>query len=211
MSCSTFLVVGLGNPGEQYTTTRHNVGWLLVDELSDRWKCPLATNKWQALSGKTQLNGYSLILLKPMTFMNLSGRALVECMSFYKIPPHCVLILHDDLDVPKSQTKLVAGGGHGGHNGIRSIAQLTGETDFYRLKYGIGRPGKDGVHPDMPVEKYVLSAMNADELRDVISVVDKLEAGIHFLAKGEPPRAMNLINSKNNPLTDRLTSGKSLQ
>ncbi len=195
MSDSDFLIVGLGNPGPQYKDTRHNVGFIAVDELARHWGDSLSSTKWDASFCRLSRWDVTMTLIKPMTFMNLSGRAVVEFANFYKISATNILVIHDDLDMHPGRLKLVRGGGAGGHNGIRSMTQSLGSNDFYRLKIGIGRPGKGGVHADFPVDKYVLSSMAGDELDLLYDRVDNIEDGLRLFVSEGPARAMSLINS----------------
>jgi len=195
MADTEYLVVGLGNPGQKYDDTRHNVGFIIVDELARRWGTELSLEKWQARSCRVSRWGSRLNLVKPMTFMNLSGRAVAEFVRFYKVEIENIVVIHDDLDMHPGRLKLVRGGGAGGHNGIRSMGQSLGSNNFYRLKVGIGRPGKGDVHPDFPVDKYVLSSMSSEELALVNERVDSIEAGLEFLVTEGPARAMSLLNS----------------
>ncbi len=195
MSSQDFLIVGLGNPGRQYETTRHNVGFMVVDELAGRWGQPVVTAKWDAVSCKLSRWGSRLTMIKPQTFMNRSGRAVVEAVNFFKIPLENILVIHDDLDMHPGRLKLVLGGGAGGHNGIRSLCGALPSSSFYRLKIGIGRPGQGGVHGDFPVDRYVLSGMSDDELSLLEKRYDIIEEGVRRFIVDGPAKAMNLINS----------------
>ncbi len=195
MSLPEYLIVGLGNPGSKYTDTRHNVGFIAVDELARRWKESLSTEKWNALSCRMVQWDCRLTLIKPVTFMNLSGRAVAEYAKFYKIPVQNIIVVHDDLDMHPGRLKLVRGGGAGGHNGIKSITQSLGSNEFFRLKIGIGRPGKGDVHADFPVEKYVLSVMSAEEASLLEDRIASIEEGIRMFINDGPAKAMSIINS----------------
>jgi PTH1 family peptidyl-tRNA hydrolase len=195
MSEGDYLIVGLGNPGDSYKQTRHNIGFLIVDELARRWDAVLSAEKWQAHSARISLDGRRVSLLKPVTFMNLSGRAVALYAEYFKVLADHILVIHDDIDMPPGRLKLVAGGGAGGHNGIRSLVQSLATSDFLRLKVGIGRPGREGVHPDIPVERYVLSPLSEAEKQLLDERMDILEKGIRSLLAEGPARAMNLINS----------------
>jgi len=189
------LIVGLGNPGEQYCSNRHNIGFLIVDELAERWNVSIAKEKWHANYTSLSHSGRKLHVLKPMTFMNLSGKAVVQHYRFFKMEPTQLLVIHDDLDMASGRIKLVKGGGAGGHNGIKSIVDTLGTKDFFRLKIGIGRPGKGDVHQDFPVEKYVLSNLSDVEMDIFKSRFDDLEKGLGLFVQGESGRAMTLLNS----------------
>lgn len=195
MSSNDLLIVGLGNPGVKYENTRHNVGFLLLDELARRWGGAPETEKWRSLSCRISRWGRRLTLVKPQTYMNRSGQAVSEIAGFFKVLPENIIVIHDDLDMHPGRLKLVFGGGAGGHNGIRSITQSLGSNGFYRLKVGIGRPGQGEVHPDVPVENYVLSALTRDEKALLDERITYVEDGLrHFIEDG-PSRAMSLINS----------------
>ncbi len=194
MAQTDFVIVGLGNPGQPYTDTRHNAGFLVVDELARRWGCTLATEKWHARFCRLDRWGRGIALLEPLTFMNLSGKAVAEFVRFYKIEPTSIVVIHDDIDMAPGRLKLVYGGGAGGHNGIKSISQSLGSGEYYRLKVGIGRPGKGDVHPQVPVESYVLSPFGATEYGDLLTRIPLIEEGLEFLTAANPAKSMNLLN-----------------
>lgn len=136
------LLVGLGNPGPKYELTRHNAGFLILDLIAVGAKIPWegGSNKFGGEIAKGTFNGQTCVFLKPMTFMNLSGRSVRAVTSFFKIEPKDVICLHDELDVPAGKVKARVGGGAGGHNGIRSMIEELGSADFHRIKLGIGKP-----------------------------------------------------------------------
>jgi len=134
------LIVGLGNPGPQYEKTRHNIGFMVVDAIARAHNIDLSKNKFNAVYGTGEIDQTPCVLLKPQTFMNLSGRSLVPALAFYQVPIKKVIVIHDELDIPYGQIRLKTGGGHAGHNGLRSIIELTGSADFMRVRMGIGRP-----------------------------------------------------------------------
>jgi len=195
MADNEFLFVGLGNPGKKYSDTRHNVGFLVVDEIARRWGETITSEKWEAQFCRLSRWGARLTLIKPMTYMNLSGKAVADFVNFYRIPIGNIVVIHDDLDMHPGRLKLVTGGGAGGHNGIRSITQHLGDNGFHRLKIGIGRPGKNGVHSDFPVDQYVLSAMSPEEVECMHDRISSIEDGLKFLVSDGPSRAMSLVNS----------------
>jgi PTH1 family peptidyl-tRNA hydrolase len=163
--------------------------------LAQRHDCQINLEKWQAAWNRTVLFGKKVYLIKPQTYMNLSGKAVAKFVDFYKIPLQNLLVIHDDLDMRPGRIKLLMGGGHGGHNGIRSLVQYLGGSDFYRLKIGIGRPGQRGVHPDVAVEDYVLSKFLLEEKKLVANRMDPVIQGIQCFLQNEVGRAMNLLNS----------------
>lgn len=195
MDKDIFLVVGLGNPGSEYAATRHNIGFMVVDELARRFGVSVDQEKWQAHSVQLVLWGSKVCLLKPDTFMNLSGKAVARYVDFYKVSPEQILVVHDDIDMEPGRVKLVAGGGAGGHNGIRSLIQYLGTKDFPRLKLGIGRPGKLNLYSGMPVEKYVLAPFAQDEKILLEQRMDVIEKGLEYLVRDGIAKAMNLLNS----------------
>src|ERR671929_14461 len=168
------LVVGLGNPGREYARTRHNVGWMVVDEVARR----LAASFRSKFSGKlaeARLDGLKLALLEPETYMNESGRSIAAAVRFFKTPVTDVLVVHDDVDLEEGRLQARAGGGLAGHNGLRSIAQSLGSQDFLRLRIGVGRPGRGDPRS---VANYVLSPfepeVDVDEL--IARAADAVEA-----------------------------------
>ncbi len=147
------LVVGLGNPGREYARNRHNVGWMVVDELAKRhdggWR-----SKFSGQLAEIRLDGHKLALLKPQTFMNESGTSVGAAMRFFKLDPDAVLVVHDEGDLDRGRLQLRLGGGLGGHNGLKSIAQHLKTQDFLRLRVGVGRPGRGDPRP---LADYVLA------------------------------------------------------
>jgi peptidyl-tRNA hydrolase, PTH1 family len=194
MGAGDHLIVGLGNPGPQYCQNRHNIGFMIVDELAGRWGKAVLQERWQALATSLFICGTKVHLIKPVTFMNRSGKAVVEYYRFFKIMPDRLLVIHDDLDMASGRIKLVRGGGSGGHNGIKSLVESLGTNDFFRLKIGIGRPGKGDVHPSFPVDKFVLSDFGLEETALMASRYADLERGVRAFLEGGPEKAMGLLN-----------------
>jgi len=155
------LIVGLGNPGPKYETTRHNAGFLVLDELAERFNLPWEGTQFSAEISRGDVLGEKCLLIKPQTFMNRSGLSVGAAMRFFKIPAGDVVVLHDDLDVPKGTVRARVGGGHGGHNGIRSMITETGVADFHRIKLGIGKSD----NPAMEVTDWVLGRFSDEELK----------------------------------------------
>jgi peptidyl-tRNA hydrolase, PTH1 family len=195
MGEETFIVVGLGNPGEQYNGTRHNIGFMIIDELARRCHCSLTQEKWDSFFVRASLFGTKVCLIKPLVYMNLSGKAVARYVDFYKTPLHRLLVVHDDLDMKPGRIKMVSGGGSGGHNGIRSLIQHLGDKNFFRLKIGIGRPGQGAIHSDMPVEHYVLAQLSGEDREVIAGRVDSLIQGIEYFLQDDAGKAMNLLNS----------------
>jgi peptidyl-tRNA hydrolase, PTH1 family len=171
------LVAGLGNPGREYERTRHNVGWLVVDELAHRHGGSFRS-KFSGRLAETRLDELRLALLKPETYMNESGRSLGAAARFFKVEPASLLVVHDDVDLEPGRLQARVGGGLAGHNGLRSIAQALGSQDFLRLRIGVGRPGRGDRRG---VADYVLSPFEADE--DVDALVARSADAVETLAR----------------------------
>lgn len=170
-----WLVVGLGNPGPEYKGTRHNVGFELIDRLAERNKIKLDRSKHQARLGVGTLFETSVVLVKPLTFMNLSGRAVAPLMREYGLKPDRVLVIADDTDLPPGRVRLRAEGSAGGHNGHKSLIQTLGTQTYPRLKIGIGRTSKD------ETIDHVLGPFHPDERPDIDAAFKRCEAAIETL------------------------------
>lgn len=162
------LIVGLGNPGRQYEHTRHNVGFDTIDELSKRLNIPLSQSKWKGLYGIGQASGQKVLLLKPLTFMNLSGEAVRAVIDYYQIEIEDLLIIYDDLDLPVGKIRLRQKGSPGGHNGIKSIVAHLGTQEFNRIRIGIDRP-----EPGVSIIDYVLGRFRPDESAAIQAALEK--------------------------------------
>jgi peptidyl-tRNA hydrolase, PTH1 family len=154
------MVAGLGNPGREHESDRHNVGWLVVDELARRHGAPAFRSKFSGRLAEGRIGGHRVALLKPETYMNDSGRSIGAATRFFKVPLGQLLVVHDDVDLDVGRVQMRLGGGLAGHNGLRSISQALGTQDFLRLRIGVGRPGR-GDQRD--VASYVLSAFEPDD------------------------------------------------
>jgi len=186
-----FLLAGLGNPGSKYTGTRHNIGFMMLDYLASKYNLTFVDSKYQARQVKTVLWHASMILLKPETYMNLSGTAVAAMANFFKIENTNIFVVHDDLDLELGRIRISAGGGDGGHKGIRSIISSLGTKEFTRLRIGIGRPALP-----IPPERYVLSKFDAEELALIEQQLPLAEEGLQLLVKEGVTAAMNGINPK---------------
>jgi len=160
------LIVGLGNPGKKYQSTRHNIGFTLVDALAKKYEFPSYQNKFQSEYCEGSITGFKVKLLKPQTYMNESGIAVLEASKFFKIESTDILVIHDELDLELTKIKIKIGGGNGGHNGLKSMDIHIGEN-YKRMRFGIGHPGIK----DM-VSSYVLSKFNANEQKLVDKELD---------------------------------------
>lgn len=173
------LIVGLGNPGDKYKFTRHNAGFMALDYLSYQWNFDFKfESKFNGEIAKTNYEGESTILLKPHTFMNLSGQSIITVMNFYKIQREDILVIYDDLAMPIGKLRFRAKGSDGGHNGIKSIIQvLGGNNNFDRLKIGIGP------QPSLPSEVFVLQNFNEEQLKEIKNVLKTTQSAIEAYLK----------------------------
>lgn len=183
------LVVGLGNPGEKYTSTRHNVGFMVVDFLAERYQISVDKIKFRSLTGKGIVAGEQAMITKPQTFMNLSGEAVRPLFSYIDIEKEDVIVIHDDLDLEFGRIKIKSGGGHGGHNGIRSIISHLGNKDFIRVRVGIGKPP-----PRWNVSNYVLSPFSADESKELHHILERSADAVEAIIRDGALLAMNRFN-----------------
>ena len=180
------LFVGLGNPGEKYSQNRHNIGFMVLDRISESGFTPWKS-KFQGQVSEGRIGREKVILLKPATFMNLSGQSVGEAMRFYKLCPDDVTVFHDELDLAPGKVRLKTGGGHAGHNGLRSLHQHIG-PDYHRVRIGIGHPG----HKDK-VARYVLHDFAKSDAAWQDDLLRGVEDGVEKLAAGEGPKFLNAI------------------
>jgi PTH1 family peptidyl-tRNA hydrolase len=187
-----WLIVGLGNPGQKYIDTRHNAGWHLLDTIvRDQSHFRFNENRNKALIARGELAGVMVALVKPQTFMNLSGEAVVPLARFYKVAPEHILVAFDDVDLPTATLRLRPKGSAGGHKGMSSIIQHLGTEDFPRLRLGIGRPPGQ-----MPVEAYVLQKFKADEWEAMLATYARGVEAIKVMLTTGLDYAMNQFNAK---------------
>ncbi|GGX84259.1 aminoacyl-tRNA hydrolase [Vogesella fluminis] len=185
------LVVGLGNPGPEYERTRHNAGFWLVDELAWQHKAPLrGEGKYFGEVSRATLAAGDLWLLKPMTYMNLSGQAVGALARFYKIAPEEILVVHDELDLPPGAARLKQGGGHGGHNGLKDIIAKLGSPNFWRLRLGIGHPGDRN-----EVANFVLKKARAEEQQAIDDAIAKALQVMPDVLAGNSAAAMKTLHT----------------
>lgn len=190
------LVVGLGNPGREYAAHRHNVGFMAVDELARRLGAEAFRDKFSGACARAEIAGEPAVLLEPMTYMNASGDSVQPAMAFFKIAPADVVVLHDELDLPFGEVRLKHGGGHAGHNGLRSIMERLGTGDFGRVRLGIGRPP-----PDFrgEVASFVLSAFAPVERAALPDLVKKAGDSVIDVARRGFAAAMKDRNTRPKP------------
>ncbi len=189
------LVVGLGNPGREHEGQRHNVGFAVVDRLREEEGWPDYRSKWSALWTKGELGSTPVALLKPQTYMNLSGESVQPAAAFLKVPPADVVVVHDELDIPWRDVRLKFGGGHAGHNGLRSIIGRLGTPDFVRVRVGIGRPLPSQAGPRGEAD-WVLSRFDPLERAELPGVVKAAADAIRRLAADGLQAAMKAVNTR---------------
>lgn len=182
-ACESWLIVGLGNPGKDYERTRHNCGFRAIDMLAEELGCRIDKLKYQGLFCQTNYNGKKLFLLKPQTYMNLSGRSVLQLSAYYNIPPARIIVLFDDISLEPGFLRIRANGSAGGHNGIKSIIQELGSQDFPRVKIGVGAKP----HPDADLADWVLSGFSAAEEKTLaVSLKNAGQAALTIVEQGVP-------------------------
>ncbi|MEZ3496126.1 MAG: aminoacyl-tRNA hydrolase [Lachnospiraceae bacterium] len=186
-----FMIVGLGNPDRKYEFTRHNAGFLCVDMLAQKHGFTVKKLKFRSLLGNAVIGGHRCLILKPQTYMNLSGEAVREAAAFYKIPPERILVLFDDISLDVGKLRIRRKGTDGGHNGIKNIIYHLASDKFPRIKIGVGKKP----HPDYDLADWVLSEFKKDEEAPLKSALENACAAVELLLDGETDKAMNLYNS----------------
>lgn len=186
----SWLIVGLGNPGGQYDNTRHNAGFLVADELARRGGFSIRRVRFKALTAAAELGGQGVLVMKPTTYMNLSGEAVGEAARFYKLSPDHVLVISDDVDLPLGKLRIRKSGSAGGHNGLKSIIQHLGSDQFPRLKVGVG--GKP--HPDYDLGDWVLGRLQGEDKKVMDETVRRAAGAVECLLKDGIDKAMNQFN-----------------
>lgn len=177
----SWLIVGLGNPGREYEKTRHNCGFRAIDILADKLNCKIDKSKFQGLYGQTTYNGNKLFLLKPMTYMNLSGRSVLQLSAYFNIPPQRIIVMFDDISLEPGRLRIRQDGSAGGHNGIKSIISEIGSQEFPRIKIGVGAKP----NPEYNLADWVLSTMSASEEKAAIySISQAADAALCIVEKG---------------------------
>ncbi len=183
---NNWLIVGLGNPGREYEKTRHNAGFRALDVLADKLGCKVDKGKFQGLYGQCTYGGSKLYLLKPQTFMNLSGRSVLQLSAYFNIPPQNIIVLFDDISLPPGRLRIRAEGSAGGHNGIKSVISEVGSQAFPRVKIGVGAKA----HPEQDLADWVLSTFSSKEEKDLLSALDRAaDAALTIIDKGVPEAA----------------------
>ncbi len=178
--------MGLGNPGREYERSRHNTGFRAIDLLAEKLGCKIDKGKFQGLYGQVNYGGGKLFLLKPQTYMNLSGRSVLQLSAYYSIPPERIIVLFDDISLPPGRLRIRAEGSAGGHNGIKSIIAELGSQEFPRVKIGVGAKP----NPEFDLADWVLSTFSAKEEKDLrFALENAAEAALTIIDKGVPEAA----------------------
>ena len=185
-----WLLVGLGNPGDKYDNTRHNVGFAAIDQLAEELRVPVQKLKYRALTNTVELGGAKVLLMKPITYMNLSGEAVGEAARFFKIPADHVLVLSDDVSLPVGKLRIRKGGSAGGHNGLKSIIQHLGTDQFPRVKIGVG----EKPHPDYDMADWVLGKFAGEDLKTITQAIQRAGKAAECYIHDGPDQAMNRFN-----------------
>ena len=186
----SWLIVGLGNPGGKYENTRHNVGFMVVDQLAAEGRFSVTRVKHHALTASAEIGGQGALVMKPTTYMNLSGEAAGDAARFYKVAPDHVLVISDDVDLPLGKLRIRTGGSAGGHNGLKSIIQHLGSDQFPRLKVGVG--GKP--HPDYDMADWVLGKLQGEDKKVMDEAVKRAACAVECFLREGPQKAMNRFN-----------------
>ena len=185
-----WLLVGLGNPGDKYDNTRHIVGFAAIDQLAEELRVPVQKLKYRSLTQTVELGGAKVLLMKPITYMNLSGEAVGEAARFFKIPADHVLVLSDDVSLPVGKLRVRRGGSAGGHNGLKNIIQHLGTDQFPRVKIGVG----EKPHPDYDMADWVLGKFAGEDLKTISQAIQRAGKAAECYIHDGPDQAMNRFN-----------------
>ena len=186
-----YIIAGLGNPGTQYQFKRHNTGLLIMNNLTKGFNTEINRSKFKSFCADATINSKRCLLMKPQTFMNKSGEAIVEAMNFHKIPYERLIIIYDDISLDPSQIRIRRKGSDGGHNGIKNIIYLAGKDNFPRIKVGVGKKP----HPAFDLADWVLSSFKNDEKVSMLEAFEKAASCIELIVGGKIDEAMNKYNS----------------
>ena len=182
----TWLIVGLGNPGKEYERTRHNAGFRALDVLAEKLGCKIDKGKFQGIYGQANYGGKKLMLLKPLTYMNLSGRSVLQLSAYFNVPPQRIIVMFDDISLEPGRLRVRADGSAGGHNGIKSIIQEVGSQAFPRVKIGVGAKP----NPEFNLADWVLSTFSAQEEKNLaVALNNAADAALSIIDRGVPETA----------------------
>jgi PTH1 family peptidyl-tRNA hydrolase len=186
-----YIIAGLGNPGKQYENTRHNAGFVALDAVAEKYGANLNRIRFKGTCGEAKIRDKKVLLLRPSTFMNLSGQSVTEAMRFYKVPAEKVIVLFDDISLEPGKLRIRRKGSDGGHNGMKNIIYLSGKDTFPRIKLGIGQKP----HPDYNLADWVLSSFSQKEALALREAAEKAADACGWIVGGQIDKAMNLYNS----------------
>lgn len=189
LGAAEYIIAGLGNPDRKYGNTRHNAGFMTIDALSEKYDVRVDRIKYKSLCATVNIEGKRVLLLKPSTYMNLSGQAVTEAMSFFKIPPEKTLVILDDITQPVGHLRIRRKGSDGGHNGMKNIIYLSGSDQFPRIKIGVGQKP-----PQWDLADWVLSSFTVSEQPDLTKAVENACEAAALIVSGQIDKAMNLFN-----------------
>ncbi len=185
-----WLVVGLGNPGDKYEGTRHNAGFMVIDQLAEGLKIPVQRLKFKALTNTAEIAGHKVLLMKPVTYMNLSGEAVGEAAAFYKVPPERILVLSDEVSLAPGKIRVRRSGSAGGHNGLKDIIAHLGTDQFPRIRVGVGQKP----HPDYDMADWVLGRFQGEDKKAVEAAVERAAGAVECLIEKGVDQAMSRYN-----------------
>ncbi|MFI3227782.1 MAG: aminoacyl-tRNA hydrolase [Clostridia bacterium] len=185
-----YIIVGLGNPGSKYENTRHNAGFIAIDKLASSYHTKIDRLKFKALTAQISIGDKKVLLVKPQTFMNLSGESVIEAATFYKIPPENIIVLVDDISLDVAKMRIRQKGSHGGQNGLKNISLHLSTDGYPRIKIGIGKKP----HPDYDLANWVLSSFNKQEMTDIDKIAENCVKACELIVCGDIQKAMALFN-----------------
>ena len=186
-----FIIAGLGNPGKEYTLTRHNTGFIAADYIAERLGSEIKKIQFKSITATVEIGGHKCLLMKPQTFMNSSGEAVAKAAAFYKIPPERIIVIYDDITMDVGKMRIRRKGSDGGHNGMKSIIYLLQSDNFPRIRLGIGAKP----HPQYDLADWVLSKFGKDDVEKLKTAVENAYSAVELIVSGKLDEAMNRFNS----------------
>lgn len=186
----SYLVVGLGNPGDKYARTRHNIGFMVLEYLSEKMNVKITRSKFKALVGEGEISGKRVLFMKPQTFMNNSGEAVRDAADFYKIPPQNIIVIYDDISLQPGKMRIRQKGSDGGHNGIKSIIYHLNSNEFPRIKIGVGAKP----NPEYDLADWVLGNIAKDDQEATFKCIENAYKALPYMIEGKTEQAMGLFN-----------------
>lgn len=187
-----YLVIGLGNPGRQYDMTRHNIGFHTIDYIADEYNVKINKLKYKALYGECEMCGEKTYLIKPQTYMNLSGESIIDFVNFFKVPIENIIVISDDINIDTGRLRIRPKGSAGGHNGLKSIIYMLQSDEFARIRMGVGAPK----HEDYELADFVLGRFTKEEIPIMEDAIKRAKSAVEEIIKNGPQSAMNKFNGK---------------